>query len=82
MSATFPTDKDNVIDQLDETYRLELTDEEADRLRKMTQAELLLVTALFARASRKRREVATVLAENEPTDVERDAFIRGATAGT
>jgi hypothetical protein len=56
MSATFPTDKDHTINELDEKYELELTDEESERLRKMTNAELLLVTELFARAARKVRD--------------------------
>lgn len=52
MSVVFPTDKDNIIDELDDTYELELTDQEYDRLRVMTIGELYLVTGLFARAAR------------------------------
>ena len=56
MSNAFPTDKDHIVNDLDEKYELELTDEEADRLRKLTSGELFLVTALFARGARKLME--------------------------
>ena len=53
MSVTFPTDKDRCIDELDDIYDLELTDQEYADLRRMTLHELYLVTVLFARASRR-----------------------------
>lgn len=52
MSVVFPTDKDHVIDELDDVYKLELTDEEYERLRRLTNSELLLVAVLFGRARR------------------------------
>ena len=52
----FPTPKDEVIDDLDDRYGLNLTDEEADRLRKMTVADLFLVTMIVARAIRAHQE--------------------------
>jgi hypothetical protein len=56
MSKAFPTEKDNIIDQMDDDYKLSLTDEEHDSLSKMTKAHLFLVTALLSRAIRKREE--------------------------
>lgn len=50
MSKLFPTEKDNIIDDFDEQFKLELTDDEYDRLRKMSAADLFLLTILFLRA--------------------------------
>lgn len=52
MSVAFPTDKDRVIDDMDDTYGLRLTDEEHGTLRRLTTSELFLVTALLARATK------------------------------
>lgn len=52
MSKSFPTQKDEIINDLDDMYGLQLTDEEYGRMRKMTEAELFLITALFSRARR------------------------------
>lgn len=54
MSKNFPTDKDIIIDDLDGQYVLNLTDEEHGRLRKMTAADLFLVTMIVARAVKSR----------------------------
>jgi hypothetical protein len=56
MSKTFLTDKDHIINELDDSYKLELTDEEYDHLRKLTNSQLLLVAAIMARATRKAKE--------------------------
>lgn len=53
MSVLFPTDKDNVIDELDDIYELELTEQESKQMRGLTLSELYLVTVLFARARRR-----------------------------
>lgn len=50
MSKVFPNEKDNVIDDLDERYVLDLTDEEYDRLRGLRTQDLLLFTVLLSRA--------------------------------
>lgn len=50
MSQTFPANKDNIIDDMDDAYGLSLSDEEYARLRKLTESELLLVTILLSRA--------------------------------
>lgn len=50
MSKSFPNNKDHIIDELDERYGLQLDDADYDRLRKLTEAELLLVTMLMSRA--------------------------------
>jgi hypothetical protein len=52
MSKVFPREKDNIIDDLDEMYDLDLDDEQADRLRAMTAQQLLLITSLIARSVR------------------------------
>lgn len=52
MSKSFPTDKDNIIDELDNRYTLNLSDEEYERLRKFTKGDLFLLTVLFARAGK------------------------------
>jgi len=53
MSKIFPNNKDNIIDDLDDEYNLNLSDEEYDRLRKITEAQLLLFAVLLARAKKK-----------------------------
>ena len=53
MSRNFPTDKDHIIDDMDERYGLRLSDEEYERLRKLTDAQLLLVMLLLARRERR-----------------------------
>lgn len=52
MSKLFPNNKDHIIDELDTYHELNLSDEEYDRLRELTEAQLLLVTQLMARAHR------------------------------
>lgn len=56
VSKSFPTDKDNIIDDLENSYDLDLSEEEYDRLRQLTQAELFLVTMLMARAIKNERK--------------------------
>lgn len=50
MSKAFPTDKDNIIDELDDAHHLSLSEEEYDTLRKLTQVQLFTLATLFARA--------------------------------
>lgn len=50
MSKAFPTDKDDVIDALDDVFDLKLTEEEFACLRLMRLQDLLLLTSLFSRA--------------------------------
>lgn len=57
MSKAFPTDKDHIIDHLDENYHLQLTDEECARLRRFTSADLFLITMLVTRAVRLAKSV-------------------------
>ena len=52
----FLREKDLIIDDLDDMYNLDLTDEEAKSLRLMTAQQLFLITILIARASRIVRE--------------------------
>jgi len=52
VSAAFPTDKDECINELDDKYELVLSEEEYERLRRLTLNELYLITVLFARALR------------------------------
>lgn len=54
MSKLFPTDKDEILNDLVDEYEIELTDEEYDRLRELTTSQLLLVTILAARIHRKK----------------------------
>lgn len=56
MSQTFPRDKDHIIDEMDEHYGLELTDEQARDLRVMTAQQLFLVTILISKAVRIAKE--------------------------
>lgn len=56
MSRVLPTQKDGIIDDMDEAFELALTDSEYERLRRLTQADLFLVTLLLSRATRKARE--------------------------
>lgn len=58
MSKAFPTDKDHTIDDMDETFKLSLTEQEYDSLRRLTDHELLLVTALMHRAVRAVKDAA------------------------
>ena len=51
-----PTDKDDVIDDLEEQHGLQLTEEEHGRLRRLTRGDLLLLAVLFARAARWYKE--------------------------
>jgi hypothetical protein len=44
------TPKDKIIDDMDDSFGLSLTDDEHDRLRKLTESELMFVTVLLARA--------------------------------
>lgn len=53
MSVVFPTEKDELIDELEETYELGLTEQESKELRRLTNSQLLFVTLLFARAARR-----------------------------
>jgi hypothetical protein len=53
MSVAFPTDKDAIIDELEDAHDLELTEQESVALRKMTTGQLLMLAVLFARARRK-----------------------------
>ena len=53
MSAAFPTRKDELIDDLEAKHALGLSEEEYGRLRRLTEAELLLVGVLLARARRE-----------------------------
>lgn len=55
MSVAFPTDKDHIINELEDEYELGLTEEEYQRLRKLTAADLLLVTMLFSRSRKNRK---------------------------
>lgn len=50
MSKLFPSDKDHIIDELDDRYELHLTDEETERLRRLTAQQLFFVTELMSRA--------------------------------
>lgn len=50
MSKVFPTDKDHIIDDMDDRHGLKLTDEEYDSLRQLTAQQLFLVTMLLLRA--------------------------------
>lgn len=50
------TEKDNIIDDMDEVYSLDLSDEEYKSLRCLTRAQLLLVTLLLARSHKTREE--------------------------
>jgi len=59
MSQNFPTDKDNIINDLEDEYDLDLTDQEYDSLRKLTKSELYLITLLMSRAVRKAKEKMT-----------------------
>lgn len=52
MSRTFPSNKDHIIDELDDKFKLKLSDEEYDRLRKLTEAQLYLLTILFSRSQK------------------------------
>jgi len=49
MSIAFPTDKDRIIDELDDRYDLQLSDEEYECLRKLTKADLFTLTLLLSR---------------------------------
>jgi hypothetical protein len=52
VSKVFPRDKDLVIDELDDDYKLNLSEEEYERLRQLTLADLFFLTQLFARFSK------------------------------
>lgn len=54
MSKLFPTNKDHIIDELDEKFHLHLKDQEFDDLRKLTESQLLLITSLFYRAQKQK----------------------------
>lgn len=54
MSKIIPTNKDHIIDDMDDQYQLSLTEDEYDRLRKLTEAELLFVVLLLARATKSK----------------------------
>ncbi len=54
MSKAFPTDKDTIIDDLEDQYDLSLSEEEYERLRKMTISELLLIAILLARSAKSK----------------------------
>ena len=62
MSKAFPTNKDNIIDDIDDEYLAgSLSEEQYDRLRQLSRSDLLLITILLARAQklaplRKREE--------------------------
>ena len=56
MSKTFPNNKDHIIDELDDDYDLNLSEEEYDRLRKQTEAQLFLFAVLLARATKNKKE--------------------------
>ena len=56
MSKIFPTNKDHIIDDLDDQYDLKLSDEEYERLRHLTQADLFLLTALIARSMKNKEK--------------------------
>lgn len=45
-----PTEKDNIIDDMDEKYGLDLDDEKYERLRRLSASDLLLVTLLLERS--------------------------------
>lgn len=55
MSKNFTTNKDHIINELDERYNLSLSDDEYDRLRKLTESELLLFAMLLSRTSKNAR---------------------------
>jgi len=57
MSKVFPSDKDHIIDDLDDDYGLELTEEEYDKLRKMTAQQLFFITQLFSRAIKASKKI-------------------------
>ena len=53
MGKAFPTNKDNIIDDIDDTYLGEsLSEEEYNRLRRLSESNLLLITILMARTRR------------------------------
>lgn len=50
MSKEFPTDKDRIIDDLDDQHGLNLTDNEFEELRQLTSSKLFLIAMLMSRA--------------------------------
>jgi hypothetical protein len=49
MSKAFPTDKDHVLNELDDAFGLNLTDGEYAELRQLTLSKLFLITMLMSR---------------------------------
>ena len=52
MSKAFPTQKDKLIEDLDDEYGLDLSEDDFERLRKLTEPQLMLVARLLFKASR------------------------------
>lgn len=55
MSKTFLTNRDHIINDLEDEYDLNLSEEEYDRLRKITEGQLLLFAVLLARAIKNKK---------------------------